>query len=349
MWSEGETVGETKKVFIAAGNAVELEALSGIIKNAHDFSLAGTAKDRDDLVKRIISSTPHAIVLDLDTFGPEPLGAIRDIMRLAPAPIILITAKKDMAATAFEGIAAGALTVIKKPTVYDLKANPAAGDALLKAIKTYSAIQVIRHVHGGLEDMERGNGRNGNDKNRIVAIASSTGGPQALKRVLCELPASFPAGIVIAQHITQGFADGLVSWLGGLCAIKIKEPSDGEIIRPGIAYIAPDGFHMTVERGGKIALDNAAPLKGHRPSCDKLLKSVAKVYGDRAVGVILSGMGSDGAEGLKQIREAGGMTIAQDEKSCVVFGMPKVAYEIGAVSRTTSLDRIGWEILREFR
>ncbi|MFA5866384.1 MAG: chemotaxis protein CheB [Actinomycetota bacterium] len=342
-------MGENKKVFLAIGGAPELEALSRLIKGGHGFSLAGTAKDQAGLVDEIIKTCPDAVLLDLDTFGPDSVAAVRDIMRLCPTPVILMSGKTKNAALAFEAISAGALTVVKKPSYFDLKANAAAGAPLLKAIKTYSEIKVISHVYGGTGERERGQTSKNGSRNRLVAIASSTGGPMALKAVLTVLPATFPAGIVIAQHITQGFTKGLVDWLAGAVKIKVKEPVNGEIIRPGIAYISPDGYHISVDRGDKILLDDSAPIKGHRPSCDKLLKSVAQVYGDRAVGVILSGMGSDGAEGLKEIRKAGGYTIAQDEKTSVVFGMPKVALEIGAVNRTIPLDRIGWEILREFK
>ncbi len=334
---------------MAVGGAPEAEALSRLIKGERDFALAGSAKDQAGLVEKIIGACPDAVLLDLDTFGPDPVAAVRDIMRLCPAPVILMSGKHENTAMAFEGISAGALTVVKKPSYFDLKVDAKAGAPLLKAIKTYSEIKVISHVHGGFDEREHGKKENNGSQNRIVAIASSTGGPLALKAVLSVLPAAFPAGIVIAQHITQGFATGLVEWLDAALKIKVKEPVNGEIIRPGIAYISPDGYHISVDRGDKIVLDDSGPIKGHRPSCDKLLKSVARVYGDRAVGVILSGMGSDGAEGLKEIRKAGGYTIAQDEKTSVVFGMPKVAYEIGAVNRTIPLDRIGWEIMREFK
>lgn len=342
-------MGQKKKVFLAVGNGQESEALSRLIKSERDFSLAGTAKNRDGLVEKMIEACPDAILIDLDTFGPDSVAVVSDVMRLCPAPIILISGKHENAALAFEVISAGALTVVKKPSYFDLETDAAAGAPLLKAIKTYSEIKVIRHVHGGLEEREKTKENHTGSQSRLVAVASSTGGPMALKVVLSALPANFPAGIVIAQHISQGFTTGLVDWLDVASSIKVKEPVNGEIIRPGIAYIAPDGFHITVERGGKIALDDSAPVQGHRPSCNKLMKSVARVYGDQAVGVILSGMGSDGAEGLNEIRKAGGHTIAQDEETSVVFGMPRIAFEIGAVNRTTPLDRIGWEILREFK
>jgi two-component system, chemotaxis family, protein-glutamate methylesterase/glutaminase len=342
-------VGDKKRVFLAVGKGPESDVLSRLIKSGHGFSLAGIANDRDGLVEKIIGACPDAILLDLDTFGTDQVAAVKDIMRLCPAPIILMSGKNENAAMAFEGISAGALTVVKKPSYFDLKANLAVGAPLMKAVKTYSEIKVIRHVHGGIEGRKSSKTNHNGSQNRLVAIASSTGGPMALKAVLSVLPAGFPAGILIAQHITQGFTTGLVDWLDAASSIKVKEPVDGEKIRPGIAYISPDGYHISVERSDEITLDDSGPIKGHRPSCDKLLKSVARIYGDRGIGVVLSGMGGDGAEGLKEIREAGGYTIAQDEKTSVVYGMPKVAFEIGAVNRTTPLDRIGWEIMKEFK
>lgn len=340
---------ETIRVYIASGSKHDLEALTALIEKSAGFELAGTAIDSKGLIEALIRLEPDAILLDLDVFGGDVVAVVRKIMREAPAPIILISSAEKNKERAIEGISAGALTVIKKPMYAELKEDPHTGDLLLKATKTYSGIKVIRHVMGADDNRPKRETSLLEQNGRIIAIASSTGGPQALRKVLSGLPASMPCGIVIAQHITQGFTDGLVDWLNKSCTINVKEPYDGEIIEPGIAYIAPDGFHISVERGSKISLDEGPLVGGHRPSCNKLLKSVAKVYGDKAVGVILSGMGDDGAEGLKEIRKAGGRTIAQDEATSVVFGMPKVALEIKAVSRTVPVDRISWEIMREFR
>lgn len=339
---------DTIRVYIASGSARDLEALSTLIENAPGFELAGTSRDESGLIEALIRLEPDAILVDFDVFSSDAVGVVRQIMRDAPAPVILISSGEKEKERAIEGISAGALTVVKKPLHLELKEDPKAGDALLKALKTYSEIKVIRHVMGAENDHETKvmtSAHNG----RIIAIASSTGGPQALRKVLSGLPASIPCGIVIAQHITEGFSRGLVDWLNKSCSISVKEPHDEEVIESGVAYIAPDGYHISVERGGRIKLDEGPPIGGHRPSCNKLLKSAAKVYGDKAIGVILSGMGSDGAEGLKDIKKAGGRTIAQDEATSVVFGMPKVALEIKAVNRTVPVDRISWEIMREFR
>ena len=180
---------------------------------------------------------------------------------------------------------------------------------------------------------------------KIVAIAASTGGPQALLKILQRLPADFPCGIVIVQHITSGFLAGLVDWLAKECKIKVKIGEDSEDIRPGVAYIAPDNFHMRVTERGKISLSDEPASNGHRPSGDVLFESVAKTYGKGGVAAILTGMGRDGAMGMKAIKQSQGMTIAQSEKSCVVFGMPGAAIEMDAIDKVLPLERIAEEIV----
>ncbi|MFH1737301.1 MAG: chemotaxis protein CheB [Actinomycetota bacterium] len=340
---------ETIRVYIASGSAHDLGALMALFENATGFELAGVSTDSKGMIEALIRLEPDAILLDLDVFSGDVIAVVKKIMREAPAPIILISSAEKNKERAIEGISAGALTVIKKPIYVELKEDPHAGDLLLKATRTYSGIKVIRHVMGTDDNRPKRQASSLEQNGRIIAIASSTGGPQALRKVLSGLPATLPCGIVIAQHITQGFTGGLVDWLNKSCMVTVKEPSDGEIIEPGVAYISPDGFHISIERGGKIKIDDGPLIGNHRPSCNKLLKSVAKIYGDKAIGVILSGMGDDGAEGLKEIKKAGGRTIAQDEATSVVFGMPKVALEIKAVNRTVPVDRIFWEIMREFR
>ena len=163
--------------------------------------------------------------------------------------------------------------------------------------------------------------------------------------ILSSLPRDIPAGILITQHISDGFVATLAGWLDDISEVRVKEAEEGEAVLPGVAYVAPTGLHMEVS-GGRILLNDSAPVGGHRPSVDILFSSVAREYGSGGIGVILSGMGRDGALGTKEIRDAGGFTIAQDEKSCVVFGMPKVAIELGGVRAVLVPESIPAEILR---
>jgi two-component system chemotaxis response regulator CheB len=176
---------------------------------------------------------------------------------------------------------------------------------------------------------------------RIVAIASSTGGPPALNQVLKKISKEFPVPILIVQHITVGFGQGLVEWLNTTLQIKVVEATDGDTPMPHHIYIAPDNFHLMVDAGGKMRLSRGLPIKGHRPSANLLFESVGQHYGPTALGIILTGMGDDGTEGLKVFKKERGYCIAQDEASCVVFGMPKAAIDAGLADQIMNLEEIG--------
>jgi two-component system chemotaxis response regulator CheB len=175
----------------------------------------------------------------------------------------------------------------------------------------------------------------------LVAIASSLGGPKALAVVLRMLPKAFPAPVCICQHISDGFTEGLAQWLSTETALRVMEAVDGSEMVPGTVYIARSGSHLVVRPKGRLALETSPPVRGFRPSCDVLLTSAAEAFGTRALGVILTGMGRDGARGLKEIRERGGRTIAQDRATCAVYGMPKEAVRLGAAEEVLPLDQIG--------
>jgi len=179
---------------------------------------------------------------------------------------------------------------------------------------------------------------------RIVAVGTSTGGPPALRTVLGELPSTFPVPLVVVQHISKGFTDGLARWLNDTVSIRVKLAEEGEPLLGGSAYIAPDGVHLQVTGHGKATLLKAGPMDGHRPSVTALFNSVAKEYGPRAVGVLMTGMGRDGANGLYAMKQEGAFTIAQDEASSIVFGMPKEAINMGAAGEVLALQKIAEKI-----
>jgi len=222
------------------------------------------------------------------------------------------------------------------------------GETLITKIKFLTSVRVMdqslvrfRHERS-IVDLKA---RKKRVSDKIVAIVASTGGPQALLKILKRLPEDFPCGIVIVQHITSGFLSGLVDWLAKEFKIQVKIGEDSEEIRPGVAYIAPDNFHMRVKEGGKISLSDEPANNGHRPSGDVLLESVAKTYGKGGVAAILTGLGRDGATGMKAIKKSQGMTIAQDEESCIVFGMPNAAIEMKIIDKVLPLERIAEEIV----
>ena len=214
---------------------------------------------------------------------------------------------------------------------------------LVTAIRLVAGVELVALSGNlpGASEFQPGKGRP-----KIIAIGASTGGPGVLQQILQALPGDLALPIVIVQHITTGFGAGFVRWLNSVTAIEVRLARDKEPLMPGCALIAPEGQHMTVQRGGVIKLDTSAPVSGVRPSATHLFNSVAGVYQSAAVGVVLTGMGNDGAAGLESLWRAGGYTIAQEEKSCVVFGMPKVAIEKGIVRQVLTPDEIAAFLIR---
>jgi two-component system chemotaxis response regulator CheB len=225
--------------------------------------------------------------------------------------------------------------------------NRVAADLRAK-VKLLSRVRVITHPRARLLDHANEKHHLLSQKkldNKLIAIASSTGGPQALQRILSSLPGTLGAGVVIVQHIAKGFTDGLVEWLDSNCQLNVKKGASGDPIRPGEVIIAPDGTHMIVTPEHRIGLVNRYVPSPHKPSADVLLESVADVYGHNAIGIILTGMGRDGAQGIKAIHDQGGLTIAQDENTSVIFSMAKEAIKMGGVEKVAPLSDIGRLVL----
>jgi two-component system chemotaxis response regulator CheB len=266
-----------------------------------------------------------------------------------PTPIVIVssTVYKTGMEKVFKAISHGALDVIDKSEL-EIAGDKKSGEALIAKIKFLNGARV-RHQPVTKSADERSvvdlKATRKKVSDKIVAIVASTGGPQALLEILKRLPEDFPCGIVIVQHITNGFLGGLVGWLAKECKVKVKIGEDSEEIRPGVAYIAPDNFQMRVEEGGKIRLSNEPAFGGHKPSGDVLLESVARAYGKGGVAAILTGMGRDGAMGMKAVKQLHGKTIAQNERSCVVFGMPQAAVEMNVIDKVLPLERIAEEIV----
>jgi two-component system, chemotaxis family, protein-glutamate methylesterase/glutaminase len=225
--------------------------------------------------------------------------------------------------------------VVDRPT----EPGPEFWQTVGRKLMLLAEVRVTRHVQASKPDQERP--AEGDAPFPLVAIAASLGGPKALSVLLRRMPRDFPAPICICQHISDGFTVGLAQWLGSESALRVVEASDGEEMRPGTVYIARSGGHLKVRPRGVLSLESSPPVRGFRPSCDVLLTSAAETFGPRTLGVVLTGMGRDGARGLKEIRERGGRTIAQNKDSCVVYGMPKEAVRLGAAQEVLPLEEIG--------
>ncbi len=318
------------------------------------IKVVGTASDGREAVEQVAALEPDLVTMDVNMPIMDGLAAIEHIMAYNPVPVLVVSSVvgKDNTANAARALGAGAVDVVCKPAPKTLdEFNNVAADLRAK-IKLLSRVRVITHPRARLlnnsikpekiRDVPKVAGQN-----KVVAIGSSTGGPQALQRILCSLPPDFKPSIVIVQHIARGFTDGLIDWLASSCKINIIKGSEGHLLVPGEVVIAPDGIHMIVTRAGRVQLVERQIPGPHKPSIDVLLESVADVYEKKAVGVILTGMGRDGARGIKAIHDRGGHTIAQDKNTSVIFSMAKEAIKLGGVDRVVPLSDVG-RLLLEF-
>lgn len=337
------------RVLVVDDSPLMCKILTNIINCDPRILVAAVANNGKEAVELVPCLKPDIITMDIDMPVMDGFEATKQIMADHPTPILIVssTIYKAGMEKVFKAISHGALDVIDKSEL-ELSGDKKSGEALIAKIKFLNGVRVIHQpltksaVERSVVDLKAPRKK---VSDKIVAIVASTGGPQALLEILKTLPEDFPCGIVIVQHITNGFLAGLVGWLAKECKIKVKIGEDSEEIRPGVAYIAPDNVQMRVEEGGKIRLSHEPAFGGHRPSGDVLLESVARAYGKGGVAAILTGMGRDGAMGMKAIKQLHGKTIAQNEKSCVVFGMPLAAVEMNAIDKVLPLERIAEEIV----
>ncbi|PKQ20966.1 MAG: chemotaxis response regulator protein-glutamate methylesterase [Actinobacteria bacterium HGW-Actinobacteria-6] len=324
--------------------------LAQILATDPAIEVVGQAIDGQAGVDMVARLKPDLVTMDIHMPKMDGLEATERIMAYTPTPILVVSSSVHGVGMgrAFDALSAGALEVIKKPEPRDWADLERIGRDVIRKVKILAKVKVITHIRG----------RRGASPHRgvvpappvaegygIIAIGSSTGGPSALMNVLKALPRSFPLPIVIAQHIAEGFIPGLVSWLDSGCTISVRAATDGGSLEPGVAYFAPTGANIKLDR---TCARYSAPEPGqlYIPSADTLLSSAARVYGARGIGVLLTGMGADGAAGLKAMHDAGALTIAQDEATSTVFGMPRAAIELGAAGSVLAIQDIGAEILR---
>jgi two-component system chemotaxis response regulator CheB len=296
-----------------------------------------------DMVDAVRKLSPSLVIAEVHQAAGELQRALEHLMSELPVPVLLVakTAGERQAAIALMG--QGALDVVQVPQ----HVTPAFLSALERQAQLLASVRVVKHVKG--RRRRSSSTRLPKPSFPVVAIACSLGGPKALLEVLAGLGPSFAAPVLVCQHISSGFADELARWLAAETGRTVVAGADGDRLIAGKVYIAPSGAHLTVEAPGVLRLEDGAAVGGFKPSCDVMLKSVAAAFGARAVGVVLTGMGRDGARGLKEIRARGGHTVVQDEKSCVVFGMPGEAIAIDAAEVVLPLPQIASQISRWVR
>jgi two-component system chemotaxis response regulator CheB len=340
------------RVVIVDDSLVAREMLSQILASDPEIEVVGQAKDGRQGVEMVASLKPDLVTMDIHMPHMDGLAAVERIMAYSPTPILVVSSSVHGSGTgrAFDALALGALEVMKKPEPKDWEDLERIGREIIRKVKLLSRVRVITHLSGRRKEERargaaRGHAVEAERAPSLVAIGSSTGGPSALMTLLSVLPKEMPAPVIIAQHIAEGFIPGLVQWLDGGCKVSVRAAADKEVPKPGSAYLAPTGLNLEFD-GRAMRFTAPQPGQLYIPSADTLFASVARSLTSAAVGVILTGMGNDGAKGLKAMRDAGAVTIAQDEETSTVYGMPRAAAELGAAVQVLPIGRIGAEVVR---
>jgi two-component system chemotaxis response regulator CheB len=321
----------TVRVVVVEDSPTARALIVAILESDPMLQVVGQASNGSEafaLAKRL---RPDVMTLDIHMPEVGGLEAIRRIMSEAPTPIVVVSetvGPHDVAASV-RALGAGALAALPKPSGPDAPDFLEQSRQLTMTVKSMAEVKVVRRW-SSTRPRPAVVGQP-SQQARIVAVAASTGGPAALYRLLSELPRDFPLPILIVQHIAHGFLQGLVDWWGSSCAIPVKIAEPGDRLTTGGIYVAPDHGHLGVDAKGSVAISTAGPIGGHRPSANFLFESVTRTYGASAVGVIMTGMGQDGVDGLQELKMVGGYVIAQDEETSVVFGMPGAAARTGLV------------------
>lgn len=364
------------KVLIIDDSAVVRKLLTEILSSDPGIEVVGTAIDAYMAREKIKALSPDVLTLDVEMPKMDGLTFLSNLMRLHPMPVVMVSTLTEKGAdVTLEALNLGAVDFVCKPKIDISNTLAAYSEEVIGKVKMASRARVRQRTAAPAKPVAKvANGPNIsvvqtgpgtrydiNDvmdvkkshfktTDKLVAIGASTGGTEAIREVLQELPVDFP-GIVIAQHIPVSFSKAFADRVNSYCAIRVTEAKDGDVIMPGLAFIAPGDRHLMVVRDGarwRCKLSDEVPVNRHKPSVDVLFRSVANSAGQNAFGVILTGMGKDGAQGLKDMLDAGAYTLAQDEASSVVWGMPGSAVELGAAKEVLPLEKISTKMMQFF-
>ena len=334
------------RVLIVDDSATARAVLCDILESDPLIEVIATASDAYIARDKIVELRPDVVCLDVEMPRMDGITFLRKMMHYMPIPVVMVSSLTQSGAkTTLEALEAGAVDFVGKPHSHIYDGKDEMKDELIAKIKTAAKAKVFKKE---LQTSFQANTTSlAETTNKILAIGASTGGTEAIKDVLMGLPRNAP-GTVIVQHMPANFTEAFAQRLNSLCAMEVREAKNGDSITPGVVLIAPGDYHMVVRRSGAryyVEIGSGEKVSGHRPSVDVLFNSVAKIAGSNAIGVILTGMGSDGAKGLLAMHNAGAKTLGQDENSCVVYGMPKTAFELGGVQKQLPLNKIANSVL----
>jgi two-component system chemotaxis response regulator CheB len=346
------------RVLIVDDSATVRQVMSAVLNNAPGIEVIGTAADPLFAMEKMNRDWPDVLLMDVEMPRMDGITFLKRLMAERPTPVVICSSLTEAGtATAMQALSSGAVSIVTKPRAGLKQFLQEAGNEIVAAIRAAAQANVRKMVpvaapppppRLGMDAIPAGPiMAMAETTDKVVAIGASTGGTQALEAVLVALPRVCP-GIVIVQHMPEKFTAAFASRLDGVCQIEVREARNGDRVLPGLALIAPGGRHMQLKRSGAqyhVDVIDGPPVNRHRPSVDVLFRSTARCAGGNALGVIMTGMGDDGARGMKEMHDAGAATLAQDEASCVVYGMPKEAVKLGGVGRSVSLHAIPAQIV----
>ena len=328
------------RVLVVDDSALMRKMIPQMLAGDDSIEVVGTAMDGTFCLKKIEELQPNVVTLDLEMPAMNGIDTLKEIMRRQPVPVIVFSSHStEGASVTMKALGLGAFDFVTKPKDGSIHKAEIARE-LISKIKAAAECKLKPRSLPGVQPRPGKISVTGTAPTRVVGIGVSTGGPQALEYVLSQLPADFPAAIVVVQHMPDGFTDMFARRLDELSALRVKEAQSGDMLQAGRVLICPGSRHLKVKRlplGNVALLNDDGPVNGHRPSADVLFRSVAQEFGAQAMALIMTGMGEDGAAGLGAIQAAGGFTVAQSQKTCVVYGMPKAAVERGFASRIVDL------------
>ncbi|MDM8535389.1 chemotaxis-specific protein-glutamate methyltransferase CheB [Desulfobacterales bacterium HSG17] len=342
-------------ILIVEDSPVVRELLIYILNSSPGINVMGTVDSGEKALKFVKKYKPDLITMDVNMPGIDGFETTRRIMETQPVPIIIVSSimTPESADALFRTMEAGALCIVEKPPGLENSAYKQKSKKLVEIVKLMSEVKVVRRRSlGVLKKPEQQLSLSGSSQGKkypnikLVAIGVSTGGPPAIQTILSLLPKNIGVPILIVQHIARGFIQGMADWLGPKTGFPVHIPEHGDILLPGHVYLAPDNYHMGVSSNNTVLLSKEKPENGIRPSVSFLLRSVSKIYGKNAAGVLLTGMGRDGAKELLLMKENKAVTLVQDKKSCVIFGMPDAAIKMGAAAYVLPPDKIAQKLIQ---